>query len=163
VGVQLVLRERGEPLPGFQLLTYPALDPKLASASYRRFAEGPFLTKARMAWYWEQFLGSQGQLDDLRASPLEADLTGFPPSFIQVAECDVLRDDGLAYAERLRESGVDARVREHAGMIHGFIAVAPAHRESRLAMEEAAEALRAHWQRGGLFVGDPAERTSADA
>jgi len=148
VAAQLVLRARGQPLPGFQLLTYPALDPDLASASYNRFADGPFMTRARMAWYWSQFLGAEENRDDMRSAPLKADLGGLSPAFVQVAECDVLRDDGVAYAERLRGFGVAAQVREYPGMIHGFIAVAPDHDVSRRAAEEAAAALRTHWQAG---------------
>jgi acetyl esterase len=141
VGLMLLLRLNSEPLPVFQLLTYPALDPALSSASYRDYADGPFMTRARMDWYWDQYLG-----DADRADPLLdylADLSGFPPALVQIAELDVLRDEASAYAERLRALGVDAEVSLHRGMIHGFIAIAPHHPQSTIALQEGCEALRA--------------------
>lgn len=144
VAVLLSLKARGRRMARAQLLTYPALDPSLASASYREFADGPFMTRARMAWYWDQFLGPDGDRADPRASPRQADLSGLPQALVQVAECDVLRDEGIAYAERLRDLGIDAKVRVHPGMIHGFIAITPDHPESTIALKEGAAALKAY-------------------
>jgi acetyl esterase len=145
VVLMLALQARGSLLPSFQLMTYPALDPRLASDSYLEFAEGPFMTRARMAWYWEMYLGGADPAHPWLAV-LTADLTGFPPALIQVAELDVLRDEAMLYAERLRAAGVPARTSCHLAMIHGFIAVAPDHPQSAKALDEACAMLRAHFE-----------------
>lgn len=152
----LALRARGRVLPHVQLLTYPALDPELRSASYSEYASGPFMTRARMAWYWRQYLNGQGAPGSLSATPLKEDLSGLPPAFVQLAEYDVLRDDGAAYAARLARFGVSAELLCYPGTIHGFIAVAPAHRDSRRAVAEGCHALRRLWDGGG----EPAMRVA---
>lgn len=141
LGLMVMLRANGEPMPGFQLQTYPALDPTLSSQSYRKYADGPFMTRARMAWYWDQYLGQADHADPLL--DFLGDLSGFPPAFVQLAELDVLCDEGEAYASRLRAFNIPASVRLHRGMIHGFIAIAPHHLQSTIALEEGAAALRA--------------------
>jgi acetyl esterase len=141
----LALRARGRALPHAQLLTYPALDPELRSASYSKHEFGPFMTRARMAWYWGQYLNGPCAPGSLSAAPLREDLSRLPPAFVQVAEYDVLRDDGVAYAERLARFGVPAELRLYPGMIHGFIAVAPSHRDSRRAVAEGCRALTCLW------------------
>jgi acetyl esterase len=141
VALMALLRRDGEPMPVFQLQTYPALDPGLASESYRDYADGPFMTKARMAWYWGQYLGAADRADPLL--DFLSDLSGFPPALVQVAEFDVLRDEAVAYAERLLTFEIPAVVSLHRGMIHGFIAIAPEHRQSTIALEEGCQALRA--------------------
>jgi acetyl esterase len=146
VALLLRLRARGTPLPDIQLLAYPALDPFQASRSYEDFRDGPFLTRARMVWYWDQYLGKSAERSDPLIAPLTADLGGLPPAYVQVAECDVLRDEGIEYVTRLLAAGVAARFREHPGMIHGFLAVAPDHPESLLALEEGCDAIRARWR-----------------
>ncbi len=140
VGLMLLLRRDGEPMPLFQLQTYPALDPGLTSGSYRDFADGPFMTRARMAWYWDQYLGHADLADPLL--DFLGDLSDFPPALVQIAEMDVLRDEASAYAERLLSFGVPAAVSLHKGMIHGFIAIAPKHPQSLVALEEGCDALR---------------------
>ncbi|MBX3509579.1 MAG: alpha/beta hydrolase [Hyphomonadaceae bacterium] len=138
-GVMAMLRRDGAPLPSFQLQTYPAFDPTLSSTSYQTYADGPFMTRARMAWYWRQYLADAAKSDPLL--DYLGDLAGFPPALVQVAELDVLRDEGEAYAARLRSFGAVARVSLHRGMIHGFIAIAPAHPQSTCALEEGCRAL----------------------
>jgi acetyl esterase len=144
VALMLLLRRDGASLPVFQLQTYPALDPVLASQSYRDYADGPFMTRARMAWYWDQYLGPADRSDPLL--DYLSDVSGFPPALVQIAEFDVLRDEARAYAERLLASGIPAEVSLHKGMIHGFIAIAPEHPQSALALEEGCQALRAALQ-----------------
>ncbi len=143
VAILLTLRRDGRPMAQFQLLTYPAIDPLLSQPSYAEFADGPFMTRARMAWYWDQYLAGADR-HDLMLGSLTADLSGLPPALVQVAEMDVLRDEGVLYAERLRALGVEAEVSLHKGMIHGFIAIAPNHPQSTVALEEACTALRRH-------------------
>lgn len=102
-----------------QLLAYPALDPEMASAAYREFAEGPLLTAAEMALCWRAYLGGTepGAADVLR----RGDLRGAPPARIAVAAHDPLRDDGLAYAAALEAAGVPVQVQVYDDMAHGFL------------------------------------------
>jgi acetyl esterase len=146
VGICLLARDRGATPPVLQLLTYPVLDPALASASYRQFAGGPFLTQARMRWYWKQYSGTAGH-DGQLWSPLSGSLAGLPPAHVLTAEFDVLRDEGETYAERLRADGVNASARRCSGMVHGFVSVVPDHRETSAALADSAVALRAAFSR----------------
>ena len=117
----LRLKRRGAPQPAAQLLLYPALDRRAATPSYERYAEGHNLTAAMMRWYWQAY-DPQGRHDDPELAPLAApDLAGLPPAVVAVAPADVLHDEGVAYAARLRSAGVDARVVACEGMIHGFL------------------------------------------
>jgi acetyl esterase len=104
------------------LLVYPALDPTMASASYREFADGPILTAATMAFCWRTYLDDRADSSDPDAAPLAADdLAGLPPAYVAVAGHDPLRDEGLRYVERLREAGVPVRLDRYDDMAHGFI------------------------------------------
>jgi acetyl esterase len=141
VGMTLVARSRHAPMPVFQLLTYPVIDPGLDMGSYRDYAHGPFMTKARMAWYWKQYAGDAAHSGELW-SPLSTPATGLPPAHVITAEYDVLRDEGEAYAAHLRKAGVAAAVERHAGMIHGFVSVVPTHPASIEALENSAVILR---------------------
>ncbi len=116
VGVARRLREQLR----FQALIYPVCDAGLDTPSYREFAEGHGLTAEGMQRYWNLYLaGADGQDPD--ASPSRAsDLAGLPPAFVLTAECDVLRDEGEAFAAALREAGVEVRQRRYDGTIHGF-------------------------------------------
>ena len=117
----LRLRARRAALPDLQLLLYPALDATCSRASYRQFAAGYSLTGPQMAWYWEVYRAGTA-IDDAELSPLAAtDLSGLPGAVIAVAECDVLREDGLHYARALAAAGVPVRIVDCDGMIHGFL------------------------------------------
>lgn len=128
----LRLRDRGEPQPALQLLLYPALDAACASDSYETFATGHNLTAAQMRWYWSAYR-STAPVGDPALSPLAAPtVAGLAPAVIAVAEADVLRDDGLAYARKLADAGIATRVVHCQGMIHGFLrwtGVVPAARD----------------------------------
>ena len=120
-----------------QLLFYPVTahyDPPTASCL--EFAEGHFLTRDAMRWFIDLYLGpAQSRVD---AFPLAADdLRGLPPTLLMTAECDPLRDEGRAYAERLRASGVDCDYRCIEGMVHGFISQTELHPPARAAMRDA--------------------------
>lgn len=142
VGVCCLARDRGAQAPLLQLLAYPVIDPAMASASYRQFAAGPFLTKARMAWFWKQYT-PRLQPDGPLWSPLTGSLAGLPPAHVMTAEFDVLRDEAEEYAAKLRAAGGRARVHRYKGMIHGFLTVAPDHRDTSAAFDESASVLRA--------------------
>ncbi|MEU6983604.1 alpha/beta hydrolase [Streptomyces sp. NPDC046324] len=119
-GAALRARDAGGPSVAGVLLFYPALDHRLDSVSAEAYAEGFFHTTAHMRWYWEQYVGPAG--DPVASSPgLAADLTGLPPALVVLADCDPLRDEGLAYARRLSSAGVRAEVRLHTGVFHGFL------------------------------------------
>jgi acetyl esterase len=140
--VALGARDRGGPAIGFQLLVYPITDAAMDTASYHDKADGYHLTAAGMRWYWRHYLGgADGAAPD--ASPLRAAFFGdLPPALVITVEHDPLRDEGEAYAARLRAAGVPAAVSRYPGMVHGFFrwrAVTPA---ADAAIQEAAAALR---------------------
>ncbi|MFF4365869.1 alpha/beta hydrolase [Streptomyces sp. NPDC001594] len=102
-----------------QLLVYPPLDASMGSESVAVYGSGYFHTAAHMAWYWDRYGGDPAHP---HVSPLRApDLSGLPRTLIVLADCDLLRDEGLAYARRLGEAGVDCEVRLHPGVFHGFL------------------------------------------
>lgn len=133
---------RDTPIQG-QLLFYPVTahyDPP--TPSYEEFAEGCFLTRDSMRWFIDQYLGAAPSPAD--AFPLGAqDLRGLPPALVMTAECDPLRDEGQAYADRLRASGVACAYRCVDGMLHGFMAQSDLHPQAQEAMREACEWIRA--------------------
>ena len=119
--VALMARERSGPGIERQILIYPITDCSFDTESYVQFAEGYWLERDDMRWMWENYLGEGASGDDPRASVLRAsDLSGLPDAVIVTAGCDVLRDDGAEYAERLREAGVSVELMEYPGQIHGF-------------------------------------------
>ena len=119
--VSLVLRDDGDSPLAFQALLYPATDPAMGTASYAENADDPFLSKDEMAWYWSQYGGGEAPDDSRAALAAAADLRGLPPSYLLVAGLDPLRDEGLAFADALRRSGVRVRCREYPDMPHGFL------------------------------------------
>ena len=125
-----------------QLLICPVLDHRFDTGSYERFAEGYFLTREAMRWYWAQYLGgADGAAPD--ASPLRAtDFTGLPPAVILVAGCDPLRDEGLAYAAALQAADVPVTVLRYDGMIHNFIRFAASVDRASEALADVAANLR---------------------
>lgn len=117
----LRLRAIGASQPALQLLLYPALDAACSRASYAEFDEGYNLSAAQMRWYWQIYCAG-ASIETAELSPLAADdLAGLPPAVIAVAAHDVLRDDGVDYAQRLQEAGVPMQLIRCEGMIHGFL------------------------------------------
>lgn len=134
-------RDGAGPALAGQLLVHPALDHRLEGRSARDFAEGYFHTTAHMRWYWRQYVGPDG--DPAAASPgLAADVTGLPPALLVLADCDPLRDEGLAHARRLSAAGVPTEVHLHTGMFHGFLGGAGLLPEADAALDGAAAWLR---------------------
>lgn len=120
--VSLMARDRSGPTPAFQLLIYPVTDHDLETASYRAYAEGYVLEKEAMRWFWDHYVPDVATRDEPYASPLRApDLSGLPPALVITAECDVLCDEGEAYAARLEADGVEVTLSRHEGTIHGFM------------------------------------------
>ncbi|MFZ6046752.1 alpha/beta hydrolase [Pseudomonas sp. CR3202] len=121
--VSLMAKEQGAPKIRFQLLLWPVTDANLETPSYNQFAQGHFLTKPLMKWFWNSYTTDQKQRAQIDASPLRASLEqlqGLPPALIQTAEFDVLRDEGEAYARRLDAAGVAVTATRYNGMIHDF-------------------------------------------
>jgi acetyl esterase len=133
----------GTPVPTCQVLVYPAVDFSLETDSHRELADGHVIPRDRIAWYTEQYLRSEADKADLRASPLRAPrLAGQPPTLIVTAGFDPLRDEGQAYAERLREAKVDVVHREYAGQIHAFVSLTKAIPQGLACTLEIADYLR---------------------
>jgi len=145
--VSLMARDRGGPPLAFQLLIYPVTAAPSENASYRDNATGYFLTAAAMHWFWGHY--THGGADDANpyAAPLRAsDLTRLPPAFVITAEYDPLRDEGEAYAKRLRDAGVAVQSKRYPGIIHGFFGMGAVIPEAQAAVDDATAALRAAWK-----------------
>jgi len=141
--VAQLARDRSGPRLAHQLLIYPVTNHAFDTASYRENAEGYFLTRAMMQWFWNHYLERPEQGRDPRASPLLAkELSGVAPTTVITAEFDPLRDEGEAYAERLRVAGVPVELQRYDGMFHGFFAMTEMLDTARDAMELANERLR---------------------
>lgn len=136
-------RLRGEVALRHQALVYPVCDAGLNTPSYRTFGSRHGLTAAGMRRFWELYLdGADGTHPD--ASPLRADdLAGLPPAYLLTAEEDVLRDEGEAYAQRLRAAGVEVAGRRWPGTIHGFWRWQATAEPARAALAEVGAALGA--------------------
>jgi acetyl esterase len=141
--VALRARDAGLPL-ALQVLTYPVTDYDLDSAGYRAHGSGLNLTRAKMEWYWQQYLGS-GDGSHPDASPSRAaDLAGVAPALVQTAEHDPLVFEGEEYARALQAAGVPTRLTRYDGQIHGFVRLAALCGPAAVdAIEEIAAALRA--------------------
>ena len=118
----LMARDAGGPALRHQLLIYPLVDYRCASPSYDRYATGYGLLEAdTMLWFRDHYLRDTADASDWRASPLLApDLSGLPPAHVVVAECDVLHDEVVAYADRLASAGVAVDAVTYKGMVHAF-------------------------------------------
>jgi acetyl esterase len=122
--VTLMSKERGGPAIQQQLLFYPVTDAAFDTESYHQFAEGYHLRRDAMMWFWDQYTTNPGERTEITASPLRASkeqLKGLPPALIITAEADVLRDEGEAYANKLREAGVAITAVRFQGTIHDFV------------------------------------------
>jgi acetyl esterase len=129
----------------FQVLIYPVTDARAGHPSYDENADGYFLTRAAMLWFIEHYLsGGQGSIDDPRVSPLLASdelLAAGPPALVLTAGFDPLRDEGIAYADRLADVGVTTTHVHYAGQIHGFFSLGHLLRDARSAHALVAQAL----------------------
>ncbi len=143
--VCLMARDRSGPAIKQQWLAYPVIDHSFDTASYRDYSSGVGLERASMEWFWNHYLGAGGDGSSPYASPLRAkDLSGLPPAIVVTAEYDVLRDEGNAYAERLRQAGVPVELRCIPGVNHAFLGM-PVDAAAR-AFEDIGRLLRAEFQ-----------------
>ncbi len=141
--VCLLARERGGPRLVFQLLVYPVTDYDDDRPSLHDYAEGYLLTRAAVPWFWGHYVSGPDQGRDPLASPINAaSLEGLPPAMVITAECDPIRDQGEAYARRLKEAGVPVTLKRYAGAIHVFFQLAGVVDAGKQAQADAAAALR---------------------
>ena len=142
-GVCLEARDEGAPPPAMQLLIYPVTDTGRELPSRQTLGEGFLLTRRDMAYYEDRYLPAGSDRNDPRVAVLQAgDLAGLPPAYVAVAGFDPLRDEGVAYAERLRETGVPTALRLHPGLVHTFVNLTAISPTARQAVLEACGALR---------------------
>ncbi|HEU4368993.1 MAG TPA: alpha/beta hydrolase [Methylomirabilota bacterium] len=120
--VSLLARDAGTPAIALQVLLYPVTDASAESRSYQDFADGYMLTRDSMRWFIAHYLNKREEATDWRVSPLRAPShAGVAPALIVTAGFDPLRDEGEAYAARLREAGVRVEYACYGGMLHGFV------------------------------------------
>jgi acetyl esterase/lipase len=142
--VSLMAKDKEGPDIRFQALMWPVTDAYFDTASYHEFAEGRFLTKNMMQWFWDNYTTDLNERSESYASPLRAmteELRGLPPALVQTAGNDVLRDEGEEYARKLDEAGVDVIAARYSGMIHDWgllnaLSQVPATRASLLQVAE---------------------------
>lgn len=129
--------------PAFQLLIYPATDMTMSMPSIEQMGSGFFLEGDTMRWFRDHYMRSPADHRDPRASPLFAEsLEGLPPAFVATAGFDPLRDEGRAYADRLREAGVPVQYKCYTSLFHGFFSASGGIEAARSTLVEAAAALR---------------------
>ncbi|WP_414936964.1 alpha/beta hydrolase [Amycolatopsis sp. cmx-11-51] len=134
--------KRGSGVPAFQLLFYPATDFTVRRRSRELFAEDLFLTDSDMTWFEGHYVPKGTDLYNPKLSPLHGDVSGLPPAYIATAGFDPLRDEGEAYAEKLRKAGVPVALSRQPDLIHGYINFLGVGQRFREATAEAAGALR---------------------
>ena len=122
--VALLAKQRNGPRITYQVLFYPVTDANFETASYREFANGPWLTKQAMRWFWDAYAPDPAARKQPTASPLQAsldELSGLPPALVITDENDVLRDEGEAYADKMMQAGVSVTAVRYLGAIHDFV------------------------------------------
>jgi len=141
--VALKARDEGKPRLVHQLLVYPVTDARFDTVSYRDNAEGYFLSRTDMEWFWGHYLDKPEDGANPYASPLRStDLRGLPSATIITAEFDPLRDEGEAYGKKLKDAGVPVEVKRYDGVIHGFFSMGDILAKGKVAMQHAADALK---------------------
>lgn len=141
--VCLMARDRASFLPVLQVLIYPIVNYDLNTPSYRENGEGYFLTRETMEWFWECYLRVEEDGRQPYASPLRAEsFAGLPAALVITAEYDPLRDEGEAYAARLRDAGVPVTLTRYEGMIHAFFRRTAEFDKASAAMQEVSNALK---------------------
>ncbi|MEU6830460.1 alpha/beta hydrolase [Nocardia beijingensis] len=147
IALTLMAKERGDVSFVQQVLFYPVTDANFDTGSYEQFAEGYFLTREGMKWFWDQYTTSADDRAQITASPLRAtteQLAGLPPALVITAEADVLRDEGEAFAGKLRAAGVPVTQVRYGGIVHDFVMVNSLHdtHAAKAAVAQAVAALR---------------------
>ncbi|WP_438612230.1 alpha/beta hydrolase [Kosakonia sacchari] len=149
--VALQAKEHHTPAIRYQVMFWPVTDARFETGSYNQFSSGYFLSKNMMKWFWDNYTTKESDRRNILASPLEASsaqLKGLPPTLIQTAELDVLRDEGEAFGRKLDAAGVPVTVTRYNGMIHhyGLLNALSEEPTVRTALSQAAHELRTHLQ-----------------
>ncbi|YCI27741.1 alpha/beta hydrolase [Erwinia sp. PK3-005] len=147
--VALQAKQQHTPAIRYDVMLWPVTDARFDTASYNQFENGYFLTRNMMKWFWDAYTTNESERNNILASPLRAtndQLKGLPPTLIQTAELDVLRDEGEAFGRKLDAAGVDVTVTRYNGLIHDYgllngLSTVPA---VRTALQQAADALKTH-------------------
>ncbi|WP_067826641.1 alpha/beta hydrolase [Nocardia inohanensis] len=147
IALTLMAKERGDVSFAQQVLFYPVTDANFDTGSYERFAEGYFLTREGMRWFWDQYTTSAEDRARITVSPLRAtteQLADLPPALVITAEADVLRDEGEAFAGKLRAAGVPVTQVRYGGITHDFVMVNALHdtNAAKAAVAQAVATLR---------------------
>ncbi|MGW4092087.1 alpha/beta hydrolase [Nocardia sp. NPDC004750] len=147
IALTLMAKERGDVSFVQQVLFYPVTDANFDTGSYQQFAEGYFLTREGMKWFWDQYTTSADERAQITVSPLRAtteQLAGLPPALVITAEADVLRDEGEAFAGKLRAAGVPVTQVRYGGIVHDFVMVNSLHdtHAAKAAVAQAVATLR---------------------
>jgi acetyl esterase/lipase len=144
----LMAKQRGDVTFVQQSLYYPVTDAAMDTASYDEFATGYYLSRESMQWFWDAYAPDKTQRTQITASPNQATLEqvrGLPPTLLLVDEADVLRDEGEAYAAKLRQAGVAVTTVRYDGTVHDFMLLNSLSdtRATRAAIAQATSFLRA--------------------
>ena len=147
--VSIMAKEKGTPKIRLQVLFWPVTDASFETESYNKFQKGYFLSKNMMKWFWDNYTKDSKQRADIHASPLRAtteQLKGLPPTLIQTAENDVLRDEGEKFGHKLAEAGVEVSILRFNGMIHdyGLLNALAADTTVRSALLQASKEIETH-------------------
>jgi acetyl esterase len=124
----ILAKERKGPKIALQVMYYPVTDASFTEGSYESFADGPWLSRPEMAWFWDAYLPDADARKQYKASPLNASieqLSGLPEALVIADENDILRDEGEAYARKLSRAGVRVTTTRYNGTIHDFILLNP--------------------------------------
>jgi acetyl esterase len=124
--ITIMAKQQHGPKIAAQLLYYPVTDANFDTGSYHQFAEHYWLRRDSMQWFWDQYAPDHARRTEITASPLQAsveELSGLPPAMVIVGEADPLRDEGEAYAAKLRSAGVPVTAVRYQGIIHDFVMV----------------------------------------
>jgi acetyl esterase len=140
----ILARDAGGPKLARQILVYPATAGAPESESHTLFGDGYLLTRKSVLWFHEHHTGGEDHSQDFRFAPLVApDLSGLAPALVIIAGYDPLRDEGMAYAHRLKEAGNPVDLLSFDGMVHGFMSLASYVEGGKIAIREVVKSLRA--------------------
>ena len=143
----ILARDAGGPGIALQVLIYPGTAPRPESASHYEFAEGYFLSRKTILWFYQHYLRHESDGNDFRFAPLlTEDLTGLPPALVIVAGYDPLRDEGIAYARKLQAAGNIVELSNYRTMTHAFLSFSGAVDVSKQAIKQVATAVRKAWR-----------------
>lgn len=139
----LMARDRGGKLPVHQMLIYPVTNYAFDTPSYQENVNAKPLNQAMMQWFWGHYLNREAYGSNPYASPLRADnLRGLPPATVITADIDPLRDEGQAYAQRLRQAGISVKATNYSNVTHEFFGMGAVVDKARQAVQEAATGLK---------------------